>query len=233
MRVLQLRWQLSGLPHGALGLLCCLAAVFLLLIPSRLHAEIDLPARPENHLSDQGGIFPEEAARRIVASLAACVRDQDVHIYVLTMPPKSIMPSRNRVAFDETWKAARQKWLGGKIGAVIVFDNEAGWSAIGASEEAKNILPPETLSAVLRNPELQSKKKHLSAEQLEGTVALLIREFTDLRVNASDSKRRHTTRLVVGVSAAAAAIAGAGIFIVKRRRAAHASRHRHRSPVLI
>ena len=218
MRVLQLRWQSSGLPPVALGFLCCLAAVFLLLMPSRLHAEIDLPARPENHLLDQGGIFPEEVARRIVTSLAACVRDHDVHIYVLTMPPKTVMPSRNRGVFDETWKAARLKWLGGKVGAVIVFDNEAGWSAIGASEAAKNSFPPEALGAALRNPELQSKKKHLSPEQLEGTVALLIREFKDLRVNASDSKRRYMISLVVGVSVAAAAIAGASIFIVKKRR---------------
>ncbi len=137
------------------------------------------------------------------------------------------MPSRNRGAFDETWKAARVKWFGGKVGAVILFDNEAGWSAIGASEQAKNIFAPEALSAVLRNPELQSKKKHLSPEQLEGTVALLVREFKALQMNASDAKRHRTMSLVIGASVTAAVMAGACIFIVKKRRTAHSSRHRH------
>ena len=200
---------------------------FLLLIPSAQFAAVEAPSIPENHLLDQGGVFPEEVARNIATESAEAARDHDVHIYAMTMPSKALMPSRNRATFDETWKAVRVKWLVGKVGAVILFDNEAGWVAIGASEEAKRIFPPEALSAVLRDPQLQSKKKRLPPEQLEGAVSELTQQFIGLQKKIHEGERRRTTRITIGASAGAAVILGAALFIVRKRRVAHDARHRH------
>ena len=202
-------------------------AAFFLLFPSVQFAAVEAPSIPESHLLDQGRVFPQEVAGRMATEISEAARDHDVHIYVMTMPSKALMPSRNRATFDETWKAVRVKWLGGKVGAVILFDNEAGWAAIGASEEAKRVFPPETLSALLRDPQLQSKKKNLPPEELEKTVSALTQKFIGLQQKMHDGERRRTMHNVIGASAAGVVILGAAIFIVRKRRVAHAARHRH------
>ncbi len=142
------------------------------------------------------------------------------------------MPVRSRLPFDETLNAARSKWLAGKVGALILFDDEAGWIAIAVSDEAKRIFSPDSLSAILRDPRLQSQRKHLSPDKLEAAVALLIQQFTELRVKTNEAARRHTLRVALAASAVAAVVVGAAIYGARKCWSSRASRHRHRSKSL-
>lgn len=148
------------------------------------------------------------------------------------MPAVSAMPVRSRLPFDETLNAARSKWLAGKVGALILFDDEAGWIAIAVSDEAKRIFSPDSLSAILRDPRLQSQRKHLSPDKLEAAVALLIQQFTELRVKTNEAARRHTLRVALAASAVAAVVVGAAIYGARKCWSSRASRHRHRSKSL-
>ncbi len=206
-----------------------LAACLLALIPASLSAAPVVPPRPENFLLDQGGIFPPAIAQQMMDALKQCAANYDVHIYVVTQPTLKAMPARTRERFDELAKAARTQWLAGQAGAVILFDDEAGWVSMAASDEAKQVFSPEAVAAVFKDPQLQSKKKHSAPEKLEASVALLIEHFTKLRARANDEARhQNKTRLMFGSIALGIVLAGVAILVVKKRSAPKsAKRRRH------
>lgn len=210
----------------------CLAAWLLWLMPARVDAAaVEVPPRPENYLLDRGDIFSPEMRQRMVEALTACARDYDVHIYVMTMPPFQVMPSRSTEKLNQLHSATRMAWLKGQVGALIIFDDEVGRALLGESDEARKVFSPVALDIVLQNPKLQSKKKRSGGEKLTGTVMLLIREFTDLRAKSNDEARKQRTmNIAFATVAGAVVLGGVGLFLVKRRGAKsrpphHARKH--------
>lgn len=196
--------------------LLCVAAFFLSL--TSLHAAAIVPARPENYLLDQGTIFPPEVARRMEDALKACARDYDVHIYVMTVPSFKVMPSRVGEKISELLQATRTEWLKGKVGAVIIFDDEAGVVAMGESAEARNVFSPVALNMLFKDPRLQSKKKRNAPDKLAGAVSIMIQELTNLRAKANDeARKRRTMNLVFASIGGCVVLGGAGLFMLKRR----------------
>ena len=222
----------SGFPFGT-PLLRWLVVVALLLGPSRLPAQDEVPERPADYLLDQGGIFPPEMAQRIVKALKACARDYDVHIYVMTLPTIKVMPVRLREKVEELSKETRAQWLKGQVGAVMIFDNEAGNVTMGASAEAMKVFSPLTVNTVFKDPKLHSKKKHSPPEMLAGSVTLLIQHFVDLRAKVNEEARQRRNRqLAWGAGVGGLVLLGAGLIVVKVRakkaaRARHHRRHHH------
>ena len=218
----------SGISSGRHPLRC-LAAILLLLGPVCLSASVDVPARPANYLLDQGEVFSPESAGRIADALKACARDYDVHVYVMTVPTLKVMPSRARETLEEMLKATQTQWLGAQVGVVIIFDDEAGWVTMAASDEAKRVFSPVALNMLFRDPQLQSKKKRNAPEKLAGTVTLVIQHMTDLRTKANEEfTRRRATNLVFGVIVGGVILPGVLVFFVKRgsRPAPQSRRHR-------
>ena len=225
------RYIASELP-SATRQLGWLEIALLLLCPCRLLAQEDapeLPGRPSDYLLDQGSIFPPEVAQRIVKALKACAHDYDVHIYVMTLPTAKVMPLRLREKIEEMSKAARVQWLKGQVGAVVIFDDEAGNVILGASEEAMKLFSPVAVNMVFKDPKLQSKKKRAAPEKLAGTVTLLIQHFTDLKAKVNDEARgRRNSQLAWGAGIGGLVLLSAGLVTVKirARKAARARRRR-------
>ena len=207
--------QIGRNAASALRLLLILTFVF---FQAPLHAAVVVPPRPENYLLDQGAIFPPDVAQRLEDALKVCARDYDAHIYVVTVPSFKVMPSRIGEKLNELLNATRADWLKEKVGAVIIFDDEAGMAAMGESDKAREIFSPLALNMVFKDPRLQSKKKRSAPEKLAGAVSALIQHFTDLRVKANDEARKRRTINLVFASIGGVVIAGgAGLFLMKRR----------------
>lgn len=193
------------------------AALLLLLTAIPLRSAVVVPDRPGNFLLDQGVVFSPEARQRLEAALTATARDHDLHVYVMTTPTLRSTPTRTGGKASEFLNAIRAEWLKGKVGAVIIFDDEAGLVEMGASEEARKILPPAELSEIFRDPRLQSKRRRLGAAKLEETVVVLVRRLTELRVKIQDEAKSQATMKSAGVIAGIVMVAGAGFFAWKWR----------------
>ena len=194
-----------------------LAALLFFLTAIPLRSAVVVPDRPENFLLDQGVVFPPEAVQRLEAAITATARDHDLHVYVMTTPTLRSVPSRVGGKASEFLNAIRAEWLKGKVGAVIIFDDEAGLVEMGASEEARKILPPAELTEIFRDPRLQSKRRRLGAAKLEETVMVLVHGLTELRVRIQDEERSRATMKTAGVIAGIVIVAGAGFFAWKWR----------------
>ena len=196
--------------------LWCVAAMGLLVFPAQMRAAVEVPPRPASYLLDEGDVFPPEVEARIVRALKACAEDYDVHIYVQTVPSLKVMPSRIGEKLSEQLNETRKKWLAGQVGALIIFDDEAGRAMMGESDEAKNVFSAVALNMVMKDPKLQSKKKRSGPEKLAGTVTLLIQGLTELRTQANEeAQRQRKSRMIFGGIGAAVVLAGVGIFLLK------------------
>ena len=193
------------------------AVLLLFLSAISLRSAVVVPDRPENFLLDQGVVFPREAAQRLEAALTATARDHDLHVYVMTTPTLRATPSRVGGKASEFLNAIRTEWLNGKVGAVIIFDDEAGLVEMGASEEARRIFPLEELTAIFRDPQLQSRRRRLGAAKLEETVMVLVQRLTELRVKIQDEERSQAMMKIAGVIAGIVMVAGVGLFALKWR----------------
>lgn len=156
---------------------------------------VEVPERPSNYVLDQGGMFTPEVAHRLSASLKACAKEYDIHIYVMTVPTLQVMPSRVREKLEELGAAVTESWTKDKVGAVIVFDNEAGWVTVSASDEAERVFSAVAINMAFRKPLLDSRKKHLSPEKLEAAAMVLVNGMTELRIKANQEARRQKIAL--------------------------------------
>ena len=155
-------------------------------------AAVELPERPASFVFDQGSVFPPEIAQRLSSRLQECARDHDIDIYAITLPTLQVMPSRVREKLEELGSAATEKWLKDRVGAVIVFDNEAGWVTIGLSERAEREFSSVTLNMVLKDPLMITRKKRLSPDKLEATAIVLVDGLVKLKMNSLKEQRRHS-----------------------------------------
>lgn len=160
---------------------------------------IEAPERPADYLLDQGKVFPPEVAQRLSGSLKACARDHDLHIYVMTVPTLLVMPSRVREKLEELGTAVTESWTKGQVGAVIVFDNEAGWVTVAATDEAERMFSAVAIDMVFRDPLIETRKKHLSPEKLEAAAMVLVKGMTELKIKVDQEASRHRKiRIVFG-----------------------------------
>ncbi len=143
-----------------------------------------------NHLLDQGHVFPPEIATRLSERLQATAREHDVHIYAVTLPTLQVMPSRIKEKLDTLGTAATENWLKDQIGAVIVFDDEAGWVTIGFSDRTEREFSTVTLNALLKDPLIGMRKIRESPKKLEAAAVLLAQVLSDLKDEAVRANRR-------------------------------------------
>ncbi len=170
----------------------CVSGAFALLLRCASLAAVELPERPANFLFDQGSVFPQEIAQRLSIRLQECARDHDIDIYAITLPTLQVMPSRVREKLEELGSAATEKWLKDRVGAVIVFDNEAGWVTIGISERAEREFSSVSLNMVLKDPLMTTRKRRLSPDKLEAAAIVLVDGLVELKMNSLKEQRRHS-----------------------------------------
>lgn len=167
-----------------------LGAALIILNPAFVSAEVDVPERPADYLMDRGEVLSPEKAREVSAALNACARDYDIHIYIMTLPTLSVMPSRAREKLDGMLVTAKSKWLEGKAGALIIFDYETGGASMAESVEARRIFSIVSINLIFDDPHLHYSRKTRSSDQLERAAATLIERFSNLRMQANEKARR-------------------------------------------
>ena len=186
-----------------------MAAVILLLAAMHIIAGDEIPKAPENHILDQGNVFSPEIVERMSTALRDCARTRDVYVYVVTVPTLKVMPSREREKLEALGKATTAAWTKDRVGAVIVFDDEAGWVTIGASEEAEKQFSAVAINMVFKDPLFQIRKIHLSPFKLEAAAMVLVNGFTDLKLKADrEAQQRRRSRMIFGSLMFLAAVIG-------------------------
>ena len=198
-----------------------IATILLFFIPAAIHSAVPIPPKPENYLSDQGAVFPPDAAQRIEHALKASACNFDVHIYVVTVPTLNVMPSRVGAKLTELLNAIREEWLKGKVGAIIAFDAEAEQALLGESEETRNVFPAVSLHMVFTDPQIQGGIKRRARDRLEATTLAMMRHLTDLRAQQYEDarKQRSANLLFAGIAGAFALLGPIGLFLANRGKA--------------
>ena len=197
------------------------ATILLFFAPTAIHSAVPIPPKPENYLSDQGAVFPPDAAQRIEHALKTCARNFDVHIYVVTVPTLNVMPSRVDAKLTELLSAIREEWLQGKVGAIIAFDVEAEQAMLGESEETRNAFSAVSLHLVFADPQIQGGVKRRARERLEATTLAMIQHLSDLRAQEYEDarKQRSANLLFAGIAGAVVLSALIGLFLANRGKA--------------
>jgi hypothetical protein len=180
--------------------------------------DVDVPPKPTDYLLDQGRVFPAEIAKRLQANLETCAKQHGIHVYVVTQPTLKVMPSRERDHLEQLGRAATEAWTKGEIGAVVVFDDEAGWVTVGASELAEERFSRVQLNMLMKDPNLEPRKKRASPAKLEQSAMVVVNGLIDLNAKyAQERKRQGFYRMIFGAIFVVAAIIGAVGLLVKRR----------------
>jgi hypothetical protein len=100
------------------------------------------------------------------------------------------MPSRVKEKLEELGDIAAKKWLRDKVGAAIVFDNEAGWVTVALSDEAEKEFSSVAINMLLRDPVVATRKKGISPDKLEAAAMVLVNGLTDLKQKSEREYRR-------------------------------------------
>lgn len=134
-----------------LGLVCCVDAQELvsptpLKSPSAAVHEA-MPPTPKDGILDNAEIFKSQERAQLAAKIAGFLKSDDFHVYVATYTFVYGEEARQRA-----WRLA-QEWLGGKQGAVVVFDKGGGDSspAIGLiwQQDDQRSLQDRTIQGIL------------------------------------------------------------------------------------
>lgn len=195
-----------------------LLSLAMILQTTSMSADEKVPEPPENYILDQGRVFPQEVIDRLSASLRACAHDYDLHIYVVTVPTLKVMPSREREKLEAFGDAVTEAWTKDRVGAVIVFDDEAGWVTVGASDEAEKHFSSVAINMMFKDPLVQTRKKHLSPDKLEAAAMVLVRGMTELRIRENqEAHHRRIVRIIFGSVFLIALILGGVGFLSQKR----------------
>ena len=165
----------------------------LMLLRCESATAVDLPERPVGYILDQGHVFPPEIAARLSDRLQACAREYDIHIYAVTLPTLNVMPSRVREKLDELGTTSAKNWLKEKLGAVIVFDDEAGWVMIALSDRVEREFSNAELNMLLKDPMIQARKPGQSPKKLESAALILVDGLSGMKARITREEERHAT----------------------------------------
>ena len=153
----------------------------------------DIPEPPKSHILDQGKVFNLDATERLTKTLKDCAQVHEVFVFVFTVPTLAVMPSREREKLESLGRETTAAWTKDKVGAVIMFDDEAGWVTVGISDDAEKRFSSVAINMVIRNPLLETRNKRLSPAKLEAAAVVLVNGLTDLKLK-SDERERHQKR---------------------------------------
>lgn len=169
-------------------------ALALSLIGGRVLAqELKAPPAPEGYILDQGHVLTPEITERLGTELKNLAITEDMHVYLVTVH------SVGKDKLDAMGAKLVEAWCGGKIGAVLCFDDEMGWVTVGTSALADEHFSSVVLNMVLRDPLLANRKKGMSRDKLERATMTVVEGFLNLkRKEARSAHRQKLLALAMG-----------------------------------
>ncbi len=171
---------------------------------------------------DRGQVLLPERAVYLSQRLRAAASERSIWVYVVTLPSLEVPPSKQRERLVNLGDFYRDGWLKGRVGVVLLVDDESGAAMVAASEEANRQYPPLQRNMLLEEPLRDIQKESLRRDKVERTALAVVEVISRLQ----DEQRRKARRdLLVNLAVAIIVLAGVGVLVfvalakAKRRRA--------------
>lgn len=150
-----------------------------------------VPPPPAGFILDQAQVFLPEAATRLSTRLTAA-RASEVYIYVVTFRSLGVAKSKQEERLHARAKDFTQAWLPGKVGALLLFDDEGGLMAVDLTPETDRRFTSFAVEDSLRDPIHSIQQSGLARDKLEHaatTLADILVPLQDKWVAATHSHR--------------------------------------------
>ena len=185
-----------------------------------LRAAMVLPPAPAGFILDTGQVLLPEAAAALSQRLRRAAEVRGIWIYVVTLPTLGVPPSKQRERLVNLGDFYRDGWLQGRVGVVLLVDDESGAAMIAASEAANRQYHPLQRNMLLEEPLRLIGQESLRRDKIEKTALAVLDVIT--RLQDEEKRNRRRDRLV---SLTMGAVIAAGVALIlfarwKRRKPA-------------
>ncbi len=167
------------------------------------------PEKPAGLVADQAGVMLPAGADALNRELLAGQRDRGIAVYVLTVPALHVAPSARRGRLSELGHRYVERWVGGTVGMVLIFEDEGGEAAVLASRETDRQFPSFSRHMALAEP-LQRIQRGggLARDKVEASARTILSGLSQLQDDAAKAARRDrlVNRTMGGIVLLAAAL---------------------------
>ena len=160
------------------------------------------PEKPAGLVADQAGVMLPAGADALNRELLAGQRDRGIAVYVLTVPALHVAPSARKGRLSELGHRYVERWVGGTVGMVLIFEDEGGEAAVLASRETDRQFPPFTRNMALGEPLRRTQRASgLAREKVEASARTILAGLSRLQDEAAAAARRDrlVNRTMVGI----------------------------------
>ena len=172
-------------------------------------ADAPLPPAPASHILDQADVILPDVEARLSARLLAA-RTQDVWVYVATIPSLKVLPSKQAERLEKLANEYCAAWTPGRVGALLLFDDEGGLMTVVTSKEAEKRFTAFLLEKEFREALAKIPPSAISREKLERSGWIVVETLCRLEAEAAKSDRR---QLIGNLIMGALALVGIGLAI--------------------
>ena len=172
-------------------LACCLGLV--LTAPGRGEDE-PFPEKPAGLVADLTGVMLPARAEALNRELLAGQREHGISVYVLTIHALHVPPSARKSRLSELGHRYVERWAGGAVGMVLIFEDEAGEAAVIASRETDRRFPPLSRNMALGEPLARIQRDGgLARDKVEASARTILAGLWQLQDEAAAAARRDQT----------------------------------------
>ena len=185
---------------------CCLG----LAVTAPLRSDDEpFPERPAGLVADKARVMLPAGADALNQELLAGQRERGISVYVLTVPALHVVPRARKGRLSELGHRYVERWVGGSVGMVLIFEDEGGEAAVLASRETDRQFPPFTRNMALGDP-LQRIQRGggLARDKVEASARTILAGLSQLQDEAAAAARRDrmVNRTMGGIVLLAAAV---------------------------
>lgn len=167
------------------------------------------PEKPAGLVADQASVLLPERAEALNQYLMAGARERGISVYLLTVHSLWVPPSQKKARLSELGHRYVERWVGGSVGMVLIFEDEGGEAAVLASRETDRQFPPFTRHMALGAPLRQIQRGgRLSRDKVEASARTILAGLSQLQDEAAAAARRDrmVNRAMGGIVLLAAAV---------------------------
>ena len=149
------------------------------------------PEKPAGLVEDKAGVMLPAGAEALNEELLAGGRDRGISVYVLTIPALHLPPSARKGRLSELGHRYVERWAGGTVAMVFIFEDEGGEAAVIASRETDRRFPPFSRNMALADPLRQIQRGGgLAREKVEASARTILAGLSQLQDEAAAAARR-------------------------------------------
>ena len=165
--------------------------------------------KPAGLVADQAGVMLPAGAEALNRELLAGQRERGIAVYVLTVPALHVAPSARKGRLSELGHRYVERWVGGTVGMVLIFEDEGGEAAVLASHETDRQFPPFSRNMALSEPLRRIQRgRGLARDKVEASARTILAGLGQLQDEAAAAARRDrlVNRTMGGIVLLAAAL---------------------------